>query len=123
MVKLSKNQFDLKTTIEEFKLLKENKIFNFIYDSFKSSSFKDERILRHIVFTSESQYLGEVEMIMFVKEFPNENKSCDNEDYLIMFRFQRSENWEIINFHGLEVSRNFTDEMFAKLMYSIYKAS
>lgn len=123
MAKLSKNEFDFKKTIEELKLLKENKICNFIYDSFKSSSFKDKRIIRHIVFTSNSEYLGEVEMIMFVKEFPKENKSYDNEDYLIMFRFQRSENWEIINFHGLEVTRNFTKEMYIKLIYSLYNAS
>ncbi len=123
MAKLSKNEFNFKKTIEELKVLKENKICNFIYDSFKYSSFKDKRILRHIVFTSESEYLGEVEMIMFIKEFPKENKTYDNEDYLIMFRFQKSENWEIINFHGSEISRNFTDEMFGKLIYSLYNAS
>lgn len=107
----------------ELDTLKDQKILNFIYDSFANSEFKDKRIISHIIYKTEANYdfLNEVEILMFVKEFPKEKKKYDNEDYLVMFRDFNTNYWNIVNFHGAELVRKLSDKMLYYLLYSIPK--
>jgi len=119
MGRLTKREKEQKQLMEELETLKRGKMLNFIYDSFKNSNFEDKRVLRHIIYNSERDSLGKVEMIMFIKEFPKEGIRYDNEDFLVMYRFRDNDRWHIVNFDATEMLNRFTKEMFGTLLSCI----
>lgn len=123
MLKYNNYNKEEKELFKELDTLKNQKVLNFIYDSFKKSKFKDRRIISHIIYKTgiSHQLLYEVEILMFVKEYPKEKKKYDNEDYLVMFRDYNANNWEIVNFHGAELIGKLSDKMLYYLFYSIPK--
>ncbi|UZQ52396.1 hypothetical protein [Clostridium kluyveri] len=119
MSRLTKREKEKKQLMEELDKFKKGKMLNFIYDSFKNSDFEDKRVLKHIIYNSERDTFGKVEMIMFVKEFPKDGIEYDNEDYLVMYRSIDSDRWNIVNFDGAEMLSYFTKEMFGTLLFCI----
>lgn len=119
MSRLTKREKEKKQLMEELDKFKKGKMLNFIYDSFKNSDFEDKRVLKHIIYNSDRDTFGKVEMIMFVKEFPKDGIEYDNEDYLVMYRSIDSDRWNIVNFDGAEMLSYFTKEMFGTLLFCI----
>lgn len=121
MPRLTKQEKEIKQMKEELAKLKEEKILNFIYDTFKQSDFKDRRILKHIIKQTEGSFKFKYEIICFVYETPKEGKKYENDDYLILFRHTDNDRWRIINFDGIEIGNNFTTEMFYEIVYGVYE--
>lgn len=117
MPRLTKQEKEIKQLKEELVKLKEEKTLNFIYDTFKQSDFKDQRIIKHIKQETVGSFNSKYEMICFVYENPQEGRRYQNDDFLILFRYSDNDKWKTINFHGMEMGSNFTDEMFYRVLY------
>ncbi|MBB6215073.1 hypothetical protein HNQ80_001162 [Anaerosolibacter carboniphilus] len=119
MPRLTKKEKEEIQLQEELNKLKEEKIMNFIYDTLKQNDFSDKRIIRHITKRKEGTDDLKYEMILFVYENPQQGKKYENDDFLILYRFSERGKWQIINFHGTEIVKKFSKEMFYEIVYEV----